>query len=157
MKKAVEFCFVDAKGVHNKLYSEQDRNQLQKDIELVEKLRPNAPIRLLGRHKDTGKPLTQYRGAKFDWDKTDLVVEVVLVDDGKPVVDKDGNIMLFTYITKKYVSMAEQFPVTTARGQRIAIVSSECARKTEKEINNLASALGYKKLVVLQSVIVKEG
>lgn len=153
----VEFCFVDAKGIHNKLYEEGQRNQLQKDIELVEKLRPNAPIRLLGTNKKTGKPLTQYRGNAFAWDKTDLVVEVVLVDDGKPVVDKDGNIMLFTYITKKYVNLAEQFPVTTARGKRVAIVSSECTRKTEKEINDLASALGYKKLIVLQNVIVKEG
>jgi len=153
----VEFCYVDKKGVHNKLY--ENGETLKKDIEIVERLVPNVAIRLLGKDKKTGKPLTVYRGSgeKFAWDKTSLVVEVILVDNGKPVVDKDGNPILFTYITKKYVDMASQFPVRTARGTRTAIVSSPCWRKTENETNELATALGYSKLVVLQDVIVKEG
>lgn len=155
--KKVELCYVDAKGVHNKVYGEGQKDQLMDAISKIEKILPNAPIRLLGTNKVTGKPLTQYRGAKFDWNNTDLTVEVVLVDNGKPVADKEGNPILFTYVTKKYVSMSEQFPVKTARGLRTAIISSECRRKTSKEINDLASALGYSKLVILQDVIVKEG
>lgn len=143
--KYVEFCFVDAKGVHNKLYGEQDRDQLQKDIELVEKLRPNAPIRLLGRHKDTGKPTRVYRGAKFDWDNTVLTVSITF-----------GDKTLFTYITDKYVDVGTTFCLITPHGLSYGVVAEPCKRKTTKEVDLLCKSLNIGCLKKLQDCIYKE-
>ena len=145
MSKKVEFCFVDAKGVHNKVYSEMERDQLKKDIELVEKLRPNAPIRLLGTNKNTGKPLTQYRGQKFDWDNTALTVEITF-----------GGTETYTYVTYKYVEIGDGFHLKTTTGISHGIVASACKRRTINEIREIAKKIGYKKLTVLQNAIVKE-
>lgn len=150
----VEFCYVDQKGIHNKLFENVD--ELKKAMEDIARLRPDSPTSLYGRHKVTGKPHRVTKG-NFNWAETELVVSVVLIEeDGKPVADKDGNALLFTYITKKYVNMSEQFPVRTARGKRTAIVASHCKRKTKTEIAQLASEIGYGRLVVLQDVILKE-
>lgn len=142
----VEFCYVDEKGIHNKVYEEGQRNQLQKDIELVEKLRPNAPIRLLGTNKKTGKPLTQYRGGEFDWTDTALTVEITF-----------GDKQTYTYVTYKYVEIGTAFPLKTRTGISNGVVASDCKRRTINEIRDIAKRIGYKKLTVLQNAIVKEG
>jgi tRNA(Ser,Leu) C12 N-acetylase TAN1 len=150
----VEFCFVDAKGIHNKLFDNVE--ELKKAMEDVARLRPNSPTSLFGKNKVTGKPHRVTKG-NFNWAETELIVSVILVEeDGKPVCDKDGIPILFTYITRKYVKMADKFSVRTARGNRIAIISSNCKRMTKTDVANLASSIGYSRLVVLQDVIIKE-
>lgn len=145
MAKSVEFCYVDQKGVHNKLYGAEEREQLKKDVELVEKLRPNAPIRLLGKHRDTGKPLCICKGQQFAWNDTELTVEITF-----------GGKETFTYRTAKYVDIGDSYPLKTRRGVSYGVVASECKRKTQAEISIIASSIGYSSLVLLQDVIVKE-
>lgn len=145
MKKAIEFCYVDKKGVHNKLYLEGEKDQLKKDIETVERLVPNAPIRLMGRDKNTGKPLTQYRGGKYNWDNTQLTVEITF-----------GGTDTYTYVTRKYVDIGDSFPLKTSRGISHGVVAKPCKRMTSAEVYAIAKAIGYTSLVVLQDAIVKE-
>jgi len=146
MAKFVEVCYVDKKGVHNKLYKEGEKEQLAKDVELIEKLIPNVPIRLLGRHKDTGKPLCLYRGAEFNWKDTQLIVAITF-----------GDKQLFTYTTSKYVEVGDGFQLVTPHGISYGVVASPCKRKTNREIALLCKSLNIGGLKNLQDCIAKEG
>lgn len=137
----VEFCFVDEKGIHNKVF--EDSVELKKAMESVEKLRPNAPTSLLGKHKVTGKPHRVTKG-NFNWASTELTVEITF-----------GGKETFTYRTAKYVDVGDCFNLKTRRGIRYGVVASECKRKTKHDIAVIASSIGYSSLVVLQDVIVE--
>lgn len=138
----VEFCYVDEKGIHNKVF--EDSAELKKAMEAVEKLRPNAPTSLFGKHKATGKPHRITKG-NFNWSDTELTVEISF-----------GGRETFTYRTTKYVDVGDGFQIKTRRGVNYGVVASECKRKTKTDIANIASFIGYKSLVLLQDVIVKE-
>lgn len=138
----VEFCFVDAKGIHNKLFDNAD--ELKKAMEDVARLRPNSPTSLLGKNKVTGKPHRVTKG-NFNWSDTELTVEISF-----------GGRETFTYRTTKYVDIGDGFQIKTRRGISYGVVASECRRKTKTDIANIASFIGYKSLVLLQDVIAKE-
>jgi len=138
----VEFCYVDEKGIHNKVF--EDSAELKKAMESVAKLRPNAPTSLFGKHKVTGKPHRVTKG-NFNWSDTELTVEITF-----------GSKETFTYRTTKYVDIGDGFKLKTRRGVNYGVVASECKRKTKSDISIIASSIGYSSLVLLQDVIVKE-
>lgn len=133
----VEFCYLTKGKVESKLVDFEEASKVKKEMDEYK------CVRIRWRSED-GKAHTVVRG-NFNWDNVELTVEVKFGDSNE-----------YTYVTKEYIGINQEFMVNTTAGVAKARVCSEC--RYELKINNERKAKkhGYPHLTVLQDAIVKE-